>query len=72
MSIVPTFHTKRLIVRELVESDSTAYNKCFVNYEVIRHLGGHIPWPYPSDGVINYIRLAWAALLGKRLYDGGY
>lgn len=56
MSGVPTFYTKRLIVRELVESDAPSYNKYFVNYEVIRHLGGHIPWPYPNDGVINYIR----------------
>ena len=53
---VPTFNTNRLVIRELVESDAAAYAKYFVNYEIIRHLGGQVPWPYPDDGVINYIR----------------
>lgn len=56
MPDVPTFYTKRLVIRELAESDAPAYNRHFVNYEIIRHLGGHVPWPYPEDGVINYIR----------------
>lgn len=56
MSSIPTFQTSRLILRELVESDAPAYQKHFVNYEVIRHLTQAVPWPYPEDGVITYLR----------------
>jgi ribosomal-protein-alanine N-acetyltransferase len=56
MPNVPTFKTNRLIVRELLESDLSAYKKHFINYEVIRHLGGHVPWPYPEHGVIDYAK----------------
>ena len=56
MSGVPTFETKRLLLRELVEADAPAYERYFVDYEVIRHLAGSVPWPYPDDGVTNYIR----------------
>jgi ribosomal-protein-alanine N-acetyltransferase len=56
MSEVPTFETERLLLRELVEADAPAYERYFVDYEVIRHLAGSVPWPYPDDGVTNYIR----------------
>ena len=56
MPSVPTFQTRRLILRELVETDARAYQNHFVNYEVIRHLAASVPWPYPEDGVLKYIR----------------
>lgn len=56
MALVPTFHTQRLTLRELIESDAPAYQRYFVNYEVIRHLAASVPWPYPPDGVLSYIR----------------
>jgi [ribosomal protein S5]-alanine N-acetyltransferase len=52
---VPTFETSRLILRELVESDIPAYEKHFVDYEVIRHLASIVPWPYPDGGVREYL-----------------
>ncbi len=56
MKSVPTFETNRLILRELVESDAPSYQEQFVDYEVIRHLTASVPWPYPQDGVLNYLR----------------
>jgi len=53
---IPTLGTERLILRELIESDAPAYQKYFVNYEVIRQLTLSVPWPYPEDGVLNYLR----------------
>ncbi len=56
MPNVPTLKTARLTLRELVESDAPAYQRYFANYEVVRYLAAHVPWPYPQDGAINYIR----------------
>jgi ribosomal-protein-alanine N-acetyltransferase len=56
MSKIPTFHTPRLILRELVETDALAYKKHFVDYNVVRTLTNLIPWPYPENGVLEYIR----------------
>lgn len=52
---VPTLETKRLILRELVETDAPGYQKHFANWEVVKTLTSAIPWPYPKDGALNYI-----------------
>jgi len=46
--------TERLLLRPVTTEDIPAYTKHFVDYEVIRHLSGHIPWPYPDDGVKDW------------------
>lgn len=56
MSKIPILQTSRLILREILKSDEQAYRKHFVNYEVIRNLTRSVPWPYPEDGVIRYLR----------------
>lgn len=56
MSVIPPFETKRLILRAVVESDATAWQRNFDDYEVIRHLSAHVPWPYPKDGVLNFLK----------------
>ena len=65
MPNVPTFSTARLILRELLESDAPAYTKHFVNYAVIRNLASSVPWPYPEDGVMNYLRSEIIPYQGK-------
>ena len=37
-------------------SDVPAYQKHFADYEVIRHLAATVPWPYPEDGVEQWLR----------------
>ena len=53
---VPTFHTARLVLRELCEADASSYEKYFVDYNVVRFLTARVPWPYPQGGVLEYIR----------------
>ncbi len=47
--------TKRLLLRPITTADIPAYEKHFVDYEVIRHLARHVPWPYPDDGVKDWV-----------------
>jgi ribosomal-protein-alanine N-acetyltransferase len=56
MSPLPTFKTKRLILKQLEESHADAYRKNFVDYEIIRHLASVVPWPYPDDGVELFLK----------------
>lgn len=56
MASIPTFTTERLVLRELIGSDTAAYKKHFVDYEVIRNLSDRVPWPYPDDGVETFLR----------------
>lgn len=53
---VPTLETNRLILRELRESDAPAYQKHFVNWEVVKTLASGLPWPYPEGGALDYIK----------------
>lgn len=56
MSQPPVFHTARLTLRPVEEGDVPAYQKYFVDYNVIRTLSAIVPWPYPADGVLQYVR----------------
>lgn len=53
---IPTLVTDRLMLRGLNEDDAGAYERHFVDYEVIRHLSATVPWPYPAGGVRTFIR----------------
>ena len=56
MAKLPVFTTERLILREVTEADAPAYEKNFVDYEVISQLAAAVPWPYPAGGVLDFIR----------------
>jgi ribosomal-protein-alanine N-acetyltransferase len=56
MAALPIFETKRLILRGVTEEDAPSYAEHFVDYEVIRHLGAQVPWPYPEDGALDFIK----------------
>lgn len=56
MAKLPIFTTERLILREVTEEDAPAYEKTFVDYEVISQLASVVPWPYPTGGVLDFIR----------------
>jgi len=53
---VPTFHTKRLLLRDIELSDAPSYQKHFADYAVISQLASVVPWPYPENGAEDYIR----------------
>jgi RimJ/RimL family protein N-acetyltransferase len=56
MTQLPVFETARLILRDITERDAPAYERHFVDYEVIRTMSHIVPWPYLKGGVLEYIR----------------
>jgi [ribosomal protein S5]-alanine N-acetyltransferase len=56
MARLPVLSTERLILREVTEADVPAYERNFVDYEVISQLAAAVPWPYPEGGVLNFVR----------------
>lgn len=61
---LPTFQTDRLVLRPLTLADAPFYQRHFADYEVIRHLSAHVPWPYPNDGVRVYLQTVVFPKLG--------
>lgn len=57
MKNIPNFETSRLILKEVSLNDIKSYSKYFVDYDVISFLAGSVPWPYPQDGVEEYLKL---------------
>ena len=56
MTVLPVIKTQRLILKSVTEHDIPSYERHFVDYEVIRHLSSIIPWPYPDNGVYEYVK----------------
>ena len=54
--MVPTLQTQRLYLRRLDLSDAAAVQELFSHWEIVRFLNAKIPWPYPADGAISFIR----------------
>ncbi|MBK8202512.1 MAG: GNAT family N-acetyltransferase [Bdellovibrionales bacterium] len=52
---LPTFKTERLVLKEVTTADLPSYEKYFVDYEVISHLSAAVPWPYPKNGVEEFL-----------------
>ena len=55
MAIVPELETPRLYLRPPQQEHVADYTKHFVDYEVIRQLASVVPWPYPANGVQDYL-----------------
>ena len=58
MTQLPIFETDRLIVRDITERDVPAYERHFIDYEVIGTMSHMVPWPYPENGILEYLRTA--------------
>ena len=54
---IPVLETERLILRPLELADAPAVQKTFPQWEIVKHLSSaSIPWPYPPDGAMTFIR----------------
>jgi RimJ/RimL family protein N-acetyltransferase len=49
----------------LTIDDASSYEKHFVDYRVIRTMSAAVPWPYPNDGVQDYLRNFVVPIQGK-------
>ena len=68
--ITPILETRRLILRPLALSDAPAIQRHFNNWNVIRHLSSVVPWPYPDDGAVTFIRSQLDRIAaGEELYQ---
>lgn len=54
-ALLPTFATERLLLRAVAPADIPYYEKHFIDYEVISHLSSAVPWPYPPNGVSDFL-----------------
>jgi [ribosomal protein S5]-alanine N-acetyltransferase len=53
---IPTLTTARLVLRPLELADADAVQALFPRWEIVRYLTHHVPWPYPPDGALTFIR----------------
>jgi [ribosomal protein S5]-alanine N-acetyltransferase len=54
--MIPAGETRRLLLRPLELADAAQIQKLFPEWEIVRFLQSRVPWPYPRDGALNYIR----------------
>ena len=52
----PELATARLILRPLELADADAVQRVFPQWDIVRFLASQVPWPYPADGALTYIR----------------
>lgn len=55
MNAIPKFETTRLILKEITLENIPAYKKHFVDYDVIKFLSSAVPWPYPENGIEDFV-----------------
>jgi RimJ/RimL family protein N-acetyltransferase len=48
--------TKRLLLRPLDIGDAAQIQELFPQWEIVRYLLNVVPWPYPADGALRFIR----------------
>jgi len=53
---IPTLTTGRLVLRPLGLADADALQALFPRWEIVRYLTNHVPWPYPPDGALTFLR----------------
>jgi [ribosomal protein S5]-alanine N-acetyltransferase len=52
----PEGRTARLILRPLSLEDADQIQALFPQWEIVRFLRDILPWPYPADGALKYLR----------------
>ena len=54
--MVSILTTPRLVLRPLELADAGHIQELFPCWEIVRFMASHIPWPYPPDGALTFIR----------------
>jgi len=54
--MTPALETPRLFLRPLEIADAAQIQLLFPQWEIVRYLAAQVPWPYPVDGALRFIR----------------
>jgi len=54
--MTPALETPRLLLRPLELADADQIQVLFPHWELVRYLAAQVPWPYPADGALCFIR----------------
>jgi RimJ/RimL family protein N-acetyltransferase len=54
--LVPALETARLVLKPLTLEDADRIQELFPQWEIVRYMSNVIPWPYPPDGALIFIR----------------
>jgi RimJ/RimL family protein N-acetyltransferase len=54
--MTPALETPRLLLRPLEFADAEQIQILFPHWEIVRYLAAQVPWPYPADGALHFIR----------------
>lgn len=54
--MTPPLETRRLLLRPIELADVPQIQIVFPRLEIVRYLTTRVPWPYPPDGALTFIR----------------
>ena len=54
--MTPTLETARLLLRPIELADAEQIQAIFPNWEIVKYLANKVPWPYPPDGALTFLR----------------
>jgi RimJ/RimL family protein N-acetyltransferase len=54
--MIPEVTTERLILRPLEIADAERIQDLFPHWEIVKFMNHRIPWPYPGDGALTFLR----------------
>jgi len=67
-SPIMPLETERLLLRPVQESDAERVQILFPTPNVVRYLVATIPWPYPADGAITFLRDLLPKVAAQEIY----
>jgi [ribosomal protein S5]-alanine N-acetyltransferase len=53
---IPVLETPRLLLHPVELADAAQIQQLFPQWGIVRYLRNSVPWPYPSDGALQYLR----------------
>jgi RimJ/RimL family protein N-acetyltransferase len=56
LGMIPEGTTDRLILRPLEIADAAQIQELFPHWEVVKYLQNRVPWPYPPDDALRFLR----------------
>lgn len=55
--MIPALETEWMWARSVRLEDAEQVQKIFPQWEIVKHLGAVVPWPYPPDGAHRRVEL---------------